>query len=242
VVPSPSSSSRSIERDITSGSSSLRPVTGNLSQKSVIEGVTSGTSPAGYTSQSIKENDNDELPKTIVLFGVAVGSEGGTSDQITLELPRTSAFEGELGSSSVQLSGRNAIHRRGSQTSLMKPTDLEKGSIFEFERSLDERPDNGKHLQSDQNPPNAENTAPPNPVIEASPVSSQHRVTSLGSSFGDEPLAEAEPQPHRLFRAFPEKGRFRSIPLAIVGFSIMTLLVLGNLIYTFEFFFCCADI
>ena len=63
----------------------------------------------------------------------------------------------------------------------------------------------------------------------------QSRHTSLHSSLpvDDDSSNEPGPQPQALFHAFPETRWFRSITFAVAGFCIMTLMVLGNLIYTY---------
>jgi hypothetical protein len=45
-------------------------------------------------------------------------------------------------------------------------------------------------------------------------------------------LIEPDIAPDELFRAFPKRRWLRPLVLAVVGFCIMTLMVLGNLIYT----------
>jgi len=59
--------------------------------------------------------------------------------------------------------------------------------------------------------------------------SEQDSISSSGSHV-PEPI---------LFQAFTESRYFRSIYFAILGFVVMTLLVLGNLIYTFQYPFLC---
>jgi hypothetical protein len=74
--------------------------------------------------------------------------------------------------------------------------------------------------------------------------SAQSRHTSLHSSLpGDNDSSnEPRPQSQELFHAFPETRWFRSITFAVVGFCIMTLMVLGNLIYTYVLLLAVIDL
>jgi hypothetical protein len=58
-----------------------------------------------------------------------------------------------------------------------------------------------------------------------------NHVSIPSSSHSRQPIADAEVDA-LLFHAFPERKYFRSVILAQLGFVIMTVLVLGNLIYT----------
>jgi hypothetical protein len=149
----------------------------------------------------------------------------GDSNPVISAVQTGDSFVGGTGSSAVGLGVGGIIQRRGSQTSSLKLLDLEQGYP-----TPDSQQDKGKYPEDDsddKSPPPPKTVETLFPRTDTSPAPSHH-VSSVHLSLG-----ESEPPPVHLFYAFPERGWFKSIPLAIVGFIIMTLLVVGNLIYTY---------
>jgi hypothetical protein len=68
-----------------------------------------------------------------------------------------------------------------------------------------------------------------NPAESSQPRHSMRHQSNSSSSISQ--LDDSPPDPV-VFRAFPELKWFRSIVFAVIGFVIMTMIVLGNLIYT----------
>src|SRR5579859_4742556 len=224
--PSPVGSSHSSERVILGG---LNSPPCNPSNNSVAQGMGRGSDDAEYGSERAKNDNSGGIPEELL--------SGMEENEIVWPKPSTSQIGGPLvecfGSSSVGTADRDIIQQQGSQTSSMKPTNIEQGSILELERNSYAQ-DRGKYKESDQNSPKSDPGE--------TPIAPSHPVSSLHSSVVEQSLTELDPQPPELFHAFPEKGWFRAIPLAVGGFLIMTLLVLGNLIYTYQSFVSYANL
>ena len=233
-LPSPAGSTHSSESVILEVSSSPRPLSRNRSSDSVAQSMGRGTDDAEYGLRS--DDDSGGTPENILRPMEGNPSERGESKPVTSALQIGGSLVECVGSSSMGPRDQDVIPPPGCRTSSMKYVDLEKASFLEGEGNSNAQ-DRGKYPELDQNshkPDTAETPIPRSPVA-------SHLVNSLHSSVGEESLTEMEPQPPELFHAFPEKGWFRSIPLAIGGFLIMTLLVLGNLIYTYQLFVTSAN-
>jgi hypothetical protein len=229
-MPSPADSTHS--SGSAEVSSSPRPLSRNRSSDSVAQSMGRDSDDAEYGSRS--DDDSGGTPENILPR--MEGNERGELKPVTPAVQIGGSLVECVGSSSIGPRDRDVIPPPGSRTSSIRYVNLEKASILEGEGNPNAQ-DRGKYPELDQNShkPDTEETP-----IPRSPVASQP-VASLHSSVDEESLTELEPQPPELFHAFPEKGWFRSIPLAIGGFLIMTLLVLGNLIYTYQLFVTSAN-
>lgn len=229
VLPPHVGSSHSSEHVILGDSNSRRSISRDPSQESITQDMEGGTDRAEYESEGAKDDDKSSA----ILLNISPAMEDkdtGDSNPVISGVQNGGSFVGGTGSSAVGLGVGGVIQRRGSQTSSLKLLDLEQGYT-----NRDDQQDKGKYPEDDSD----EKSPPPPKTVETlfartdtSPAPSHH-VSSVHLSLGDESLAESEPPPVHLFYAFPERGWFKSIPLAIVGFIIMTLLVVGNLIYTY---------
>ena len=118
--------------------------------------------------------------------------------------------------------------------------DLERGTISEIERkpSLREKKSEIDHHQADSAPETSNLDASGShrsgePVSIPSGRPSAHISSSEGRRPGQPGTVTSQQGEDNRFHAFPERTWFQSAVVAQISFVIMTLMVLGNLTYTY---------
>ena len=177
-----------------------------------------------YRSASISETYL--LPYSTGIVGYdKIGSES------PLEAERT-----RITSPSAQ--GGNVLQRRSGRSKSINSADLERGSMTGNNRNST-LPQDAEKYQDSSSQTSLDEEAVIS-VVETSqraedPNTMPCSNVSLHSSLPrrDESISEPELQVPELFHAFPEAKWFRSTIFAVAGFCTMTMIVLGNLIYTY---------
>ena len=204
-------------------------------------GVLSDNGVNDIEDECVKQEDNVDAPNTALATShystsvehasrLSCCSCSAGSEETRPESPAAS-----LGTEVNHHAPGNACQWRIDNSKSIDPVDLERGSVTGNDVNSVLPQDTEKSSQEfcDQNATI--------PVVESSNQVEHSRTSpspdeSLHSPppERDESTSESESQGHQLFHAFPEKRWFRSDVFAGVGFCIMTLMVLGNLIYTYN--------
>ena len=133
----------------------------------------------------------------------------------------------ESGNLNLSAPRGNVLQRRKSRS--INSLDLERGPGAVRISTLSQ--DTGNDLDNSSQKSfyeNAATVASPSHYIEGSAASHQSSLSER-----DADTRGSEEGAPELFRAFPESKWFRSVVFAVIGFCVMTLMVLGNLIYTY---------
>ena len=196
--------------------------------------------------ECVKQDDNDNTSNIALVPNrhpasvehacrLSCCSCGVDYDEIMPESTAATSLEAEKGFSNHHAPGGNTHQWQNDSNDSIDPVDLEKGSVKanDVNSDLPREKDNSSKESWDQDAvvPVVETS---NQVEHPRPSPSPDESLHSARPERDESTNESELQVQQLFHAFPDTKWFRSEVFAGFGFCIMTLMVLGNLIYTYN--------
>lgn len=202
-------------------------------------------------SRSEKQESMDEpsnvatapLPSALISQSSRLSYSTGAGDydeiqEIPVETKPSTPLEQKPGTTNSPTMSGGLFQRPSARKNSVNSIDLERGSAIGNDRSS-ASPRNTIRESGDSSPRSSDAKGLVFVVESSNQINRQSDPVSL-PSFSEpgksgQPLTTEPDLPvdEDLFHAFSETRWFRSVPFAMVGFSVMTLMVLGNLVYTY---------